>query len=176
MDTSDKPSLIIVFGMTGAGKTTYCDHLFSQSVGHVFSIDRWMKALYWQDMPDQPDIKWFQDNQDWYVQRIARCESLITQEVNKLLALGTSCILDLGFSTVAHRQTFIQLGEKAKVNITLHFLDVPKQERWQRVEKRNSEQAATFSMHVDEGMFNYMEDIFEPCSETEAPYLVTITT
>lgn len=137
----------------------------------MFSIDRWMRALYWQDMPSKPDINWFQEHQQWYLERIQRCENQIKQEVKKLLCLDTSCILDLGFTAQAHRWEYIELGKALGANVEVHFLNIPKEERWARVLKRNSEKATTYSMHVDSGMFEYMEGIFEPISEAEKSFV-----
>lgn len=171
MDTS----LILVVGLTGAGKTTYCDKNYNKFKGHVFSIDRWMKSLYWQDMPANPDINWFKENHQWYVERIARCEALIQNQVSELLKLGTTCILDLGFTAVAHRETYINLGSSLSVNVEIHHLNVDKKERWRRVEERNNNKSSTFSMLVDKGMFDYMEDVFENFSENEKEILIDIS-
>jgi predicted kinase len=170
-----KTRLILLLGLTGAGKTTYCDKLEDKRIGHVFSIDRWMTSLFWQDMPKNPDMKWFEENHQWYTDRISRCEDLIAFEVERLLKLGTSCILDLGFTASAHRKIFIELGEKCHANVELHYLNVNKEERWRRIQERNNVKTATYSMHVDEGMFNYMETIFENITEQEIPYLLEIS-
>jgi len=166
-----KPSLILVIGLTGAGKTTHCDKLHTQKIAHTFSIDRWMKALYWQDMPEDPSMQWFQENQKWYVDRIQRCEEMISKEVIKLLKLGVSCILDLGFTSYSHRKKYIDLGLDNTSHVELHFLDVSSDERWNRVMKRNEEKAQTFSMNVDRQMFEYMETIFEAITQSEKKYL-----
>jgi len=164
-------SLILVVGLTGAGKTTYCDKLHAEKVGHAFSIDRWMKSLYWQDMPHEPKMEWFQKNQKWYIDRIQRCERMISKEVVMLLKLGVSCILDLGFTSSAHRKKYIDLGLDNNSNVELHFLDIKSEQRWSRVLKRNQEKAETFSMHVDRQMFEYMETNFEAITEAEKSYV-----
>ena len=42
--------LVIVTGLTGSGKTTYCNTYLEEHKAEVFSIDNWMRALYWEDM------------------------------------------------------------------------------------------------------------------------------
>jgi adenylate kinase family enzyme len=49
-NTSDS-IIILIVGSTGAGKTTYARKLAEQIQAVVYSIDDWMKGLYWQDMP-----------------------------------------------------------------------------------------------------------------------------
>ena len=45
--------------------------------------------------------------------------------------------------------------------IKLHFLDLPKEIRWDRVRQRNNEKGQTFEFEVSEADFNFMEDWFE---------------
>ena len=76
-------------------------------------------------------------------------------------------MLDLGFTTKAHRDKFRDLGEQAGLSVAVHFVDVPAEERWRRVERRNAEQGETYSLPVDRGMFDFMEGLWEPPSDAE---------
>lgn len=69
--------VLLIASSTGAGKKTYSQELANQMRAAVFSIDDWMKNLFWQDMPQNPDYQWFIDNTEWYASRLARCEDLI---------------------------------------------------------------------------------------------------
>lgn len=71
--------IYLVVGSTGAGKTTYSYKLSQDLPAVVYSIDHWMKKLYWPDMPTSPDIEWFQNNHQWYMDRIHRCENMILE-------------------------------------------------------------------------------------------------
>ncbi|MFK5983796.1 MAG: ATP-binding protein, partial [Flavobacteriaceae bacterium] len=43
----------------------------------------------------------------------------------------------------------------------LHFLDIPKETRWERIQKRNSEKGETFEFEVSKEDFDFMESWFE---------------
>jgi len=154
-------TLHLIVGSTGAGKTTFARKLSKSVSAVVFSIDDWMKALYWQDMPSNPDMAWFSENQKWYVDRIARCEAMIWRQVQALTQSQSTCILDLGFSTREHRARFIALAAQEGLEVEIHYLDVSPSLRWQRVLERQKLQTDTYVMDVDQGMFDYMESIFE---------------
>jgi hypothetical protein len=51
--------------------------------------------------------------------------------------------------------------------VALHFVDVPSKPRWQRVQKRNAEQAETFQFEVTRGMFDFIEGLWETPDEAE---------
>jgi hypothetical protein len=140
----------------------------------MFSIDHWMKSLYWQDMPANPDIKWFQENASWYMERIARCESFIQEQIHSLCKTHTNVILDLGFTAKSHRLEYLEIAKKLSSNAEIHFLDVPHEERWKRVQQRNQLKGETFAMNVTREMFDYIESIFEPITEDETKYCTKI--
>lgn len=166
--------ITLVVGLTGSGKTTYAKKLASEQSAVVYSIDNWMKALYWQDMPPEPDMKWFVDNQKWYTDRIGRCEDLITNIVLSRAEFGHRSILDLGFTAVEHRKKFIDFYKEHGFEVDTHYLKVDTDTRWSRVEKRNNTKGDTFVMNVDRGMFDYMESIFETPSPQEGANLKVI--
>ena len=164
--------LILIVGLTGAGKTTYSDQLYLKEKAFTYSIDRLMKSLYWKEIPDNPDMSWFIENQKWYTERISRCEIFIKDEINKCSKIDISCILDLGFTSVYHRMTYINLAKSLSMKPEVHFLDTSLDERLRRIEKRNIVKDKTFSMNVTKEMVEYMESIFEPLSDEEKKYLI----
>ncbi len=163
--------LILVTGLTGAGKTTYCQSFIKEHKAKYFSIDNWMKSLYWQDMPEEPDIDWFVENQKWYTDRMKRCEFLIRKEAQALLEIGVTVLLDLGFTSRESRGEYIQFARNLKKDVEIHFLDVDKEIRWQRVEKRNQGTSESYAMQVSRDMFDYIESVFEPFSDEEKEIL-----
>lgn len=164
----------LIVGSTGAGKTTYSKKLSAEKSAAVFSIDNFMKDLYWQDMPRNPDNSWFVENGPWYMERINRCEALILKMTVDRLQRSENTILDLGFSTDEHRMKFISELKKSAAEIEVHFLDYSAEVRWQRVLKRNSEKGETFAMTVDRNMFDYMESIFETPTAKEGVRIIHI--
>lgn len=147
--------IILVVGCTGAGKTTYSRRLADELGGVRFSIDEWMTTLFWADSPQPIQF-------EWTMERITRCEAQIMATVRQLAARGVPALLDLGFTTKDHRDRFRAMAAGAGLTVQVHFLDVPVDERWQRVSRRNAERGETFAMEVDRGMFDFMEGLWEP--------------
>ena len=152
--------IILVVGCTGAGKTTYARALADEIGGVRFSIDEWMTALFWPDSPQPIEFA-------WTMERIDRCEAQIFAMASQLADRGVPAILDLGFTKYEHREKFRALGLDAKLGSVVHFVDVPAEERWQRVSRRNREQGETYAMQVDRDMFDFMEGMWEPPTEQE---------
>ncbi len=53
--------VLLVVGNTGAGKSTYSAQLAARENAIVFSVDEWMKTLFFMDMPDPPLYSWATD-------------------------------------------------------------------------------------------------------------------
>lgn len=43
----------------------------------------------------------------------------------------------------------------------MHFLDIPKKVRWERIQKRNTQKGGTFEFKVNKEDFDFMEGWFE---------------
>jgi predicted kinase len=151
----EKADVILVVGCTGAGKTTYARKLTDELEAIRFSIDEWMVPLFGEDMPTP--IRF-----DWMMERVNRCESMIFGVVQQLVARGGTAVLDLGFTKKQHREKFRVLCAEAGMSVAMHYLDVLRETRWQRVEQRNRDQGETFAMAVDRSMFDFMETMWEP--------------
>lgn len=160
MTRSTHPNLLFVVGCTGAGKTTYARALAEQIGGVRFSIDEWMVTLFGPDRPEPIEFAWM-------MERIGRCEAQIFAMARELAKRGVPAILDLGFTRLEHRDKFRALASEAGLTAAVHFVDVPADERWYRVNRRNKEQGETYAMQVDRGMFDFMEGMWEPPSEAE---------
>lgn len=157
VEAASAPALVhIVTGGTGAGKTHYSLALAEKLRGKRFSIDDWMTTLFWMDAPQPPSFEWAMD-------RIGRCEAQIRSEVRTLADLGIPSVLDLGFTKAEHREAFAHFAEEIGADAALHWVDVPADVRWARVQERNRERGVTYAMDVDRAMFEFME------SEWEAP-------
>ena len=157
----------LIVGNTGSGKTTYANELKIKTNGILFSIDKWNKTLF---LPDKLST----DGLDWFLERIERSEKLILDLVKQLENTNTDAILDLGLSKLEHRKKFVNFANEHKYALTLHFLDVPKQTRWNRILKRNLEKGATFEFEVSKENFDFMETWFEKPNEEEMMGAVTI--
>jgi predicted kinase len=152
----------LICGSTGAGKTTYAISL-SDCLGAVrFSIDEWMAALFWMDTPQPLDPV-------WSMERVERCLLQIWTVALQTATRNVPCVLDLGFGQAQSRARFARLAEDASLSVQLHFLDVPAQERWRRVQTRNAQKGETYQLGFDvtREMFDFVEGLWEPPTEAE---------
>ncbi|GLH81973.1 hypothetical protein SSBR45G_68820 [Bradyrhizobium sp. SSBR45G] len=150
----------LVCGATGAGKTTYALDLVRRCNGVHFSIDEWMVDLFGKDQPEPMRF-------DWVVERVGRCEQLIGRMATRCAQAGVDAVLDLSFLRASSRAGFAALARQSGFDVTLHFLDVPAAERWQRVSLRNETRGETFSLTVTRPMFDVIESIWEPPTSAE---------
>jgi len=150
----------LIVGNTGSGKTTYANELKRNIKGVVFSIDTWNNVLF---LPDKKET----DGLHWFLERIERSERMMLELIHQLESLKIDAILDLGLSKFGHREKFRKFAEINNYQIKLHFLDVSKATRLERVMKRNTEKGDTFEFEVTKENFDFMETWFERPSEDE---------
>ena len=150
----------LIVGNTGSGKTTYAKELKKSINGIVFSIDTWNNVLF---LPDKKET----DGLDWFLERIERSERVMLDLIHQLEASKTDTILDLGLAKFGHREKFRKFAEMNNYDIKLHFLDVSKTKRLERVMKRNAERGDTFEFEVTQANLDFMETWFEKPTESE---------
>lgn len=115
--------LILTCGLPGAGKTTLARQLAADRGALRLSKDEWLWALGsspW-DRPTGEKV----ENELW---RVAR----------EVLALGVSVVLDFGLWARTERDEMRTTARDIGVGVELHYLDVPIDELWRRIEARNS--------------------------------------
>lgn len=157
---TDQAGFHIVCGSTGAGKSTYAKALADKIGGLHFAIDEWMVALYWKDSPEPIEF-------EWAMERVNRCEVQIAALAIQCVKRGVPAILDLGFTKSAHRQKFADIANEAGLSFELHYLGVPAEVRWSRVQQRNAHKGATFSLEVNREMFDFVEGMWEAPTAVE---------
>ena len=150
----------LIVGNTGSGKTTYSKKLKEKTSGIIFSIDQWNNVLF---LPDKKS----NDGLDWFLERIDRSEKVILDLIIQLENSKTDAILDLGLSKYAHREKFRKFAASNNFEVKLHFLDVSKETRLNRIQKRNKEKGETFEFEVTRENLDFMENWFEKPNNSE---------
>jgi predicted kinase len=155
------PTVHLICGSTGAGKTTYAKALADRVRGVRFSIDEWMASLFLADRPDPLILA-------WAVERTARCEKQMWAIADQLLARGTDVVYDVGLSKREHRDRFRARAGQVGAESKLHFLDIDAETRRERVRQRNEERRGEASFFVvTDPMFDWMERWFEAPDDDE---------
>ena len=120
------PTVHLICGPTGAGKTTYAIALAERARAVRFSIDEWMATLFVADRPEPPAVA-------WATERIQRCERQIWAIAQQLIARNVDVVLDLGFARSDHRDRVRALVAQTRAESKLHYLDVSPATRRARV-------------------------------------------
>ena len=152
--------LIIVCGLTGAGKTTYSIELCDKLGAIRFSIDPWMQTLFSKDMKSL--------DFSWMMERVERCQSQIWEVSKQILFNNGVVVLDLGFTTKSQRALFVEKATEIGIDVEIHYLETPLDIRKQRVKKRNTEKdPSVYAFEVTPEMFEFMEPRFEQPTDDE---------
>jgi predicted kinase len=154
------PTVHLICGSTGAGKTTYSAALTQRVKGIRFSIDEWIGNLFLVDRPEPATL-------EWALARIDRCERQVWTLADQLIARSIDLVFDWGLSTFEQRDRFRARVAQTSATSKLHYLDVSRETRRARVLKRSEAAPETHLFEMTEAMFDAMEGLFEPPSDDE---------
>ncbi len=153
-------TLHVIFGPSGAGKTTYANAFARRENAVAFILDEWMAQLFAPDMPQPLEF-------EWMVERVARCEAQIWSVAAGTLATGTSVIFDIGLMRRADRARVREIAEAAGLPLQFHFVTAQAEARRARVAQRNVIRGENFAIEVTPDMFDFIEGVFEPPEPAE---------
>lgn len=114
---------MLTCGLPGSGKTTLATRLAAERRAVRLTKDEWQWALGsspW-DRPTGERI----ERQLWH----------LTQDI---LRLGLSVVLDFGLWARVERDDMRTVARDLGVGVELHYLEVPADELWRRIDVRNS--------------------------------------
>lgn len=150
----------LLIGSTGAGKTHYAKTLAAERRAVRFAIDDWMKRLFFPDL--QGEISFA-----WAMERINRCEELIWSTAEDVLQRDLEVILEISMSTRELRFKQYERARSSGFPHKVHYLDIDRETRLQRVLARNKQKDDCYAFDVTPGMFEFVEGMFETPGEDE---------
>src|SRR6476659_9199739 len=123
-DTVSKARLILTCGWPGAGKTTLATQLAADRGAVRLTKDEWL---------------WTLGSTPWDDQAREKVEHELWRLAQEILGLGVSVVLDFGLWARIERDEMRSVARGLGIGVELHYLDVPTDELWRRIEARNSE-------------------------------------
>ena len=133
-------SLHLICGMAGAGKTTLAKELEASLPAVRLCPDEWIAAAL-KDPNDRSEM-------DRLRPIIDKLQWALAQ---RLLMLGTSVVLEQGFWSQEDRLEYLQTAKELGSEVSLHYLNISRNELVQRIERRNVNLPAdSFFVHPHE--------------------------
>ena len=116
--------LILTCGLPGAGKTTLARQLAADRSAVCLTKDEWLTAL---------------GSNPWDEPTREKVEHELWNLAQEVLRLGVSVVLDLGLWARIERDEMRSAARGLGVGVELHYLDVPTDVLWRRIQARNSQ-------------------------------------
>ncbi|HEV2309953.1 MAG TPA: ATP-binding protein [Acidimicrobiia bacterium] len=119
-----KARLILTCGLPGAGKTALARRLAADRNAVRLTKDEWLTAL---------------GSSPWDTPTREKVERELWDLAQQILRLGLSVVLDFGLWARVERDEMRSVARGLGVGVELHYLDVPPDELWRRIDARNAQ-------------------------------------
>ena len=123
MATVSEARLILTCGLPGAGKTALARQLAADRGAVRLTKDEWLWAL---------------GSSPWDRPTGETIERELWRLAQEILSLGLSVVLDFGLWARIERDEMRSAARGLGVGVELHYLEVPTDELWRRIDARNS--------------------------------------
>lgn len=158
------PTLHLVHGFIGSGKTTFSKKLESEIGAIRFSPDEWIIKEHGRNPPK----KLFDSIEKETKEKILACAKTALSE-------GKDVILDFGFWKKSERDAYKKIGKDLGVNTLLYNVFCDEKTAKMRTLER-TKVADGESFFIDENAIDELRQYFEPITDEEAIMVQTDTT
>lgn len=156
------PTLHLVHGLPGSGKTTHAIRLARELTAVRFTPDEWMVALHGTNPPEA-----------LFRPQLERIFSLIWEHAARVLATGTDVVIDAGFWTRASRDEAREWARAHGVRCRLYAMDCPLAEARRRVLARTAAMPEGV-LEITGPTFDLLAAQLEPLGPDEAHERISI--
>jgi predicted kinase len=163
MESAGAPTLYLLCGKIGSGKTTLARRLASRPATLLVSEDHWTSHLF------ADDLKTIED----YGRLSARLRAAMAPHIVDILRHGLSVVLDFPANTVKQRSWMRSLIVDANAAHELHWLDIPDAVCMERLRKRNA--GGEHPFQVSDAEYAQFTSYFVPPRSDEGFHLIVHT-
>lgn len=123
------PTLFLMVGLPGAGKTTKSQEIEATEKAFRFNADEWLLILYG---------KYFDKSKRDAVKKLI--EEIQWNLAKRALALGQNVVIDWGLWSIEERKMYRAHAQALGAKVKMIFLDAPLDVLWERIAKRPESQ------------------------------------
>jgi predicted kinase len=153
------PTVHLIYGYLGAGKTTFAKKLERDLPAVRYSPDEWMVRIFGSD-GRADDFRRYQPH----------IYEVMNAHWPQVIACGIDVVLDYAFWPRWHRDTARTIASDVGAASKLYYLRCPDAVALKRCLARNS--SGDDAIFVDEGIFKFLRDRFEPLGDDEPHDLI----
>ena len=150
-----RPTLHLLCGKAGAGKSTLADRLAATPGTISLSQDAWTATLWPGELSTIAD----------YRDRAARLDTAMRPHLVALLRAGVSLVLDWPANTTISRAWMRDLAAQGDAACRLHWLDMSDDAAWSRCAARNA--VGDHPYRMTRAQFDEITAYFEPPTQAE---------
>jgi predicted kinase len=153
--------VLLLCGPVGSGKSSFARALV-KGVGAVhLSLDEWMIRLFGRELQRAE-----------HQAKLGACYALLIDHAATLALSGVTVVLDGGFWHRRLRDGARSKLEARGVEYSLCVFELPDEERWARLERRNAA-LGEFDYEITREMFDFFATCYEPPEPDESFRVVT---